>query len=200
MPHIQLPPGVPGIRAAFQFRPATALPLLHLAEALLRDDNTLSRADREMIAARVSHLNGCHFCEASHRAAAAHHLGGDYTLVDAVVSAPDRAPITAAFRALLAIAGQVARGGLHVTAADVAAARDAGASDTEIHDTVLIAAAFCMFNRYVDGLATDAPSDPAAYDAMGRRMAEAGYASRPPERGASDAGATDAPAALSTRP
>ena len=82
MPHIPLVDGVPGIRSAFLFSPETARPMLALAEVLLRGESTLSRAEREMIAARVSHLNACHFCEASHRAAAAHHLDGDYVLVE----------------------------------------------------------------------------------------------------------------------
>ena len=180
MPHIALPEGVPGIRSLFQFRPETARPLLELAEVLLRGENTLSSAQREMIAARVSRLNACRFCASSHRAAAAHHQQGDYTSVDAVLADPDSAEVAPAFRALLAIAGKVALGGGHVAGADVQAARDAGASDVEIHDTVLIAAAFCMFNRYVDGLAAWTPTDPAAYDEMGTRMAQVGYAARLP--------------------
>ena len=62
-----------------------------------------------------------------------------------------------------------------MTAEDVTRARDQGATDVEIHDAVLIAAAFCMYNRYVDGLATFTPTDPAAYDGMGRRLASEGY-------------------------
>jgi hypothetical protein len=62
-----------------------------------------------------------------------------------------------------------------VTADDVGRARKLGATDREIHDTVLIAAAFCMFNRYVDGLGTWQPIDPQAYREMGQRMARVGY-------------------------
>jgi hypothetical protein len=76
------------------------------------------------------------------------------------------------------IAGKVQQNGRLVTEADVEAARREGATDREIHDTVLIAAAFSMFNRYVDGLATWAPTDAESYDEMGRRMAEQGYARR----------------------
>lgn len=182
MPHIRLPEDVPGIRSAFMFSPDTARPMLALAEVLLRGQSTLSSAEREMIATRVSRLNECHFCEASHRAAAAHHLDGGYATVDAVVADPAAAPISAKFRGLLRIADRVVLGGRHVSTADVDGARAAGATDREIHDTVLIAAAFCMFNRYVDGLATWSPDDPALYDEMGRRLAEVGYAARPPER------------------
>jgi hypothetical protein len=78
-------------------------------------------------------------------------------------------------KALLAIAGKVQKGGKHVTTKDVERAREQGATDKEIHDTVLIAAAFCMFNRYVDGLATWAPTDPAMYRENGKRLAEKGY-------------------------
>ncbi len=181
MPHIDLAEDVPGIRSAFQFSPQTARPMLELAEVLLRGENSLSSAEREMIATRVSHLNGCHFCTSSHRAAAAHHLDGDYGTVDAVRADPASAPVTPKMRALLTIADRVVAGGLQVTPDTVDAARTAGATDREIHDTVLIAAAFCMFNRYVDGLATWSPDDPALYHEMGRRLADVGYAARAPE-------------------
>jgi alkylhydroperoxidase/carboxymuconolactone decarboxylase family protein YurZ len=78
-------------------------------------------------------------------------------------------------KSLLVIAGQVQRGGKSVTARDVEAARQQGATDTEIHDTVLIAAAFCMYNRYVDGLATWQPQDESMYAAMGKHLASEGY-------------------------
>jgi uncharacterized peroxidase-related enzyme len=142
---------------------------------LLRGPNTLTSGEREMIATFVSAGNDCHFCRDSHRAAAAHHLEGDYALVDAVKRDPQTAPISAKLKALLNIADRVRQGGKHVAGADVERARGEGASDREIHDTVLIAAAFCMFNRYVDGLATWTPTDPDAYDLMGQRMAREGY-------------------------
>ena len=131
-----------------------------------------------MIAAFVSLRNECRFCHASHRAAAAHHLEGDYTVVDAVRDDYESAPVSAKLKALLAVAAQVQLGGTCVTPADIQRARSEGATDVEIHDTVLIAAAFCMYNRYVDGLATFTPVDDAAYDAMGRRMAHQGYVNR----------------------
>jgi uncharacterized peroxidase-related enzyme len=175
VPHIALPPDLPGITSAFAFRPETAKPLRELAETLLRGPNTLTSGERETIAAFVSSQNDCHFCQASHSAAAAHHMDGSYAIVDAVKHDPASAPITPKLRALLTIAGKVRESGKNVTAAEVDAARAAGATDLEIHDTVLIAAAFCMYNRYVDGLATLTPTDPAVYDEMGQRMAREGY-------------------------
>jgi uncharacterized peroxidase-related enzyme len=146
-----------------------------LAEVLLRGPNTLTSAEREMIAAFVSDRNDCHFCHASHRAAAAHHMDGRYEVVDAVKRDYQSAPVSPKLKALLAIAGNVQQSGRQVTAADVECARREGATDREIHDAVLIAAAFCMFNRYVDGLATLTPTDEQAYDQMGQRMAKEGY-------------------------
>ncbi|MFN8222224.1 MAG: peroxidase-related enzyme [Gaiellales bacterium] len=175
MPHIDLEPGVPGIRAAMQFRPETAKPLLELAEALLRADNTLGRGERELIASYVSHLNRCRFCHASHRAFAGAQLEEGATLVDQVAADLETAPVSEKLRSLLRIAAKVAEGGLSVLPADVERARGEGATDVEIHDTVLIAAAFCMFNRYVDGLATWAPDDEAAYEAMAERIVTQGY-------------------------
>jgi len=182
MPHIALEQGVPGIVSAFAFRPETAAPMRQLAETLLRGPSTLSSADRETIAAYVSSRNDCRFCQLSHSAAAAEHLGGQdahYALIDAVKANPDSAAISPKLRALLHIAGKVQQGGKHVAADDIAAARAHGATDLEIHDTVLIAAAFCMYNRYVDGLATWQPEEPAAYRPMGKRMAHEGYVAPP---------------------
>lgn len=179
MPHIQLPQGLPGISSALAFRPETARPLRALAEVLLRGPSTLTSGEREMIATFVSTRNDCHFCQASHRAAAAHHLEGNYELVDAVRFDYPNAPVSAKLKALLTIAGQVEQGGKRVTAEDIARARGEGASDLEIHDTVLIAAAFCMYNRYVDGLATFTPTDEKLYDEMGSHMANEGYVRAP---------------------
>lgn len=177
MPHIDLPEGLPGITSGFAFRPETAKPMRELAEILLRGPSSLPSGEREMIATFVSTLNDCYFCQTSHRAAAAHHLGGDYPLVDAVRFGDPSANISQKLKALLAIARKVQQGGKHVTSEDIAEARGQGATDIEIHDTVLIAAAFCMFNRYVDGLATFTPTEPDLYHAMGARMAHQGYIS-----------------------
>ena len=178
MPHISLPEGLPGISSGFAFRPETAKPMRELAEVLLRGANTLTSAEREMIATLVSDRNDCHFCQASHRAAAAHHLGGNYDVVDAVKRDFNSAPVSPKLKALMTIAAKVQESGRNVTASDVERARAAGATDVEIHDAVLIAAAFSMFNRYVDGLATFTPRDDAAYDQMGQRMAKEGYVRR----------------------
>ncbi len=175
MPHIDLPEGVPGIRSAMQYRPETAVHLNALAEQLLRADNTLPPGDRELIAAYVSTLNKTVFCEYSHSAFAAAQLDGGMDLVEEVKRDLDTAPIDEKLRALLRIAGKVAADGKTVTEADVAAAREQGATDLEIHDTVLIAAAFCMYNRYVDGLDTWQPTDPGMYEEGARRIVEFGY-------------------------
>ena len=186
MPHIALEEGVPGIVSAFAFRPETARPMCELAEVLLRGPNSLTSTEREMIAAYVSSRNECRFCQLSHSAAAAEHLGGeesDYTLVESVKADPASAQVSSKLKALLRVADKVQQGGKAVTADDITAARAQGATDAEIHDTVLIAAAFCMYNRYVDGLATWQPEDPASYRPMGKRMAHEGYV-RTPEPGA----------------
>jgi uncharacterized peroxidase-related enzyme len=175
MPHIRLLEGVPGILGPMAFRPGTAKPLNELAEVLLRGANTLAPAEREMIATYVSSQNDCHFCQNAHGAVAAYRLGGNEQLVNDVKSNFESAAISAKLKALLAIAGKVQKGGKQVSAEDVARARQHGATDKEIHDTVLIAAAFCMYNRYVDGLSTWAPDDPGLYRENGKRLVEEGY-------------------------
>jgi uncharacterized peroxidase-related enzyme len=175
MPHIELKEGLPGIVGLLAFSPDTAQPLLALAEVLLRGPNSLTSAEREIIAAHVSYRNDCAFCQLSHSAAAAAHLGGKHDLVSHAKVNPEAAEISDKLKALLNIAGKVQKSGKQVTPEDVARARQHGATDKEIHDTVLIAAAFCMYNRYVDGLATWQPQDSEAYREMGERMAHEGY-------------------------
>jgi uncharacterized peroxidase-related enzyme len=181
MAHIELPEGLPGIRGLLTFSPATAKPLGELAEVLLRGPNTLSRAERELVAAHVSLRNQCHFCHSCHAAIAAEHLGGseaDYALVAQAERDAEGAPISDKMKALLAIAGLVQEDGKRVETEHVERARRFGASDQEIHDVVLIAAAFCMFNRYVDGLGTWQPDDPTLYREYGKLNAELGYVNR----------------------
>ena len=175
MAHITVPQGLPGIVGPLTFSPDTAKPLLILAETLLRGPNTLTSAEREMIAAHVSYRNNCDFCQLSHSAAAAAHLDGNYDRVEAVKTNPDTAGISEKMKALLVIAGKRQQSGKQVSEDDVGRARKYGATDKEIHDTVLIAAAFCMYNRYVDGLATWQPLERDAYHDMGQRMAREGY-------------------------
>jgi uncharacterized peroxidase-related enzyme len=177
MAHIRLPEGLQGIRGPMAFRPETAKPLNELAEVLLHAPNSLSAADRELIATYVSSLNDCYFCQTVHGSIAAAHLDGDEDLVGRVKADFLHADISDKLKALLVIAGKVQKGGKQVTAKDVEEARNAGAVDIEIHDTVLIAAAFCMYNRYVDGLATWQPQDEALYRERGKKTAKEGYVS-----------------------
>jgi len=157
------------------FRPETAKPLNDLAETLLHAPNSLTPGDRELIATYVSSLNDCYFCQTVHGAIAAAHLNGDEELVRRVKADFRYASVSEKLKALLMIAGKVQRGGKHVASSDIEEARKAGATDVEIHDTVLIAAAFCMFNRYVDGLATWQPHDEELYRERGKKTAREGY-------------------------
>lgn len=166
----------PGISGPMRYRPETAKPLNELAEVLLRSPHpSLTPGERELIAAYVSGLNECDFCCSSHSAFAAAQLDTGMTLVDQVRTDLDSAPISAKLRALLKIAGAVREDGRKVTTALVADARAQGATDLEVHDAVLIAAAFCMFNRYVDGLGTLPADSPLLYAQSARRIVEFGY-------------------------
>src|SRR5580692_7624504 len=174
MPHIALPDGLPGISAGFAFRPETSKPMRQLAHILLHEPSSLTPGERELIATYVSSRNNCQFCQLSHGAAASAHLG-NAAVVTQVKTDFQSAPISDKLKALLVIAGKVQQDGKLVTSGDVDAARKQGATDLEIHDTVLIAAAFSMYNRYVDGLGTWQPSDPEMYAQMGRHLADEGY-------------------------
>ncbi len=176
MAHITLTnPILPGMTGLLDYSKVTAVPLLNLAEALLRSDSSLSSVECELIAAHVSYLNDCHFCHSSHAATAVAHLGCDASLIDDIKDNFASTPISPKLRALLDIATKVQIGGKNVLPEDIAKAREHNATDREIHDTVLIAAAFCMYNRYVDGLGTWAPQQKEEYLEMGQEVALMGY-------------------------
>jgi uncharacterized peroxidase-related enzyme len=175
MAYITLPEGLPGIRGPMAFRPETAKHLNELAEVLLRSDNSLSRGERELIATYVSSLNDCFFCQNAHGGLAQHYLQCDMDYIDRVKTDFQSTSLSPKLKALLSIADSVQKGGKHVTPEQIENARNVGATDLEIHDTVLIAAAFCMFNRYVDGLGTWAPQDRNIYIERAKWRADEGY-------------------------
>ena len=175
MAHIDLKNEEPGIRGPMAYSPHTAKPMNELAEILLRnDDNSLSKGERELIGTYVSYLNDCFFCQNVHGAMAGHYLNCSITEIDAI-KANGGAALSPKMNALLHIAAAVQQSGKSVTSDMIDAAKAAGAHDREIHDTVLIAAAFCMFNRYVDGLGTWAPADRQVYVDRAPLRAATGY-------------------------
>ncbi|MBC7850891.1 MAG: carboxymuconolactone decarboxylase [Chitinophagaceae bacterium] len=174
MPHISLENDVPGIRSLVLFRPETGKHLYDLVQILLRGESTINEGDRELIAAYVSHRNNCSFCRNSHAAAARCLYENEQGIVNQVLSDPETASIPELLKSLLNIAGKVQIQGKAVLPQDIERARNAGANDRAIHDTVLIAATFSMFNRHVDGLDSFTPIDENLYNEMGMRMAK-GY-------------------------
>ena len=173
MAHIHTGINQPGILELLFYKNSTGNALSNLAEALLLGESPLTSGERELIAAYVSHLNECEFCHLSHAAAANAHLEDKGETIACIIEDLQTADISDKLKQLLTIAGKVQKNGKLVTKEDVEAAKLIGATDEEIHDTVLIAAAFCMFNRYVDGLGTT-PAKKEEYPEMGKRMAK-GY-------------------------
>lgn len=174
MAYIPVPENMPGIRGLMAYRPETARPMNDLVELLLQGPSTLSKGERELIATYVSTLNDCKFCSTLHGAIAKHHVN-DGALVQQIKTDPEKASVSPKLKALLGIAAKVQNDARSVTSDDIEAAKAEEATDQEIHDTVLIAAAFCMFNRYVDGLGTFAPDDESIYDQIGAYRAKNGY-------------------------
>lgn len=174
MPHIPLPEHLPGITGLLEYSRVTAEPIRQLTQFILRGENSLTPAERELIATIVSHANECRFCTAAHTAAADLLLGESNTCA-IMKEDVDAAPVSDKVKALLKIAKQVQVSGKAVTPESVAFAKQQGATDVEIHDTVLIAGLFCLYNRYVDGMATVAPTDPHFYAGLGQRLVDNGY-------------------------
>lgn len=178
MPYISVEPHLPGITGLLEYRQDSAAPIRELTQFLLRGPNSLTEAERELIATVVSHGNECNFCTNAH-AAAADLITGDSQVSELVRLDLAAAPVSNKMKALLTIAGRVRESGKSVTVQDIEAAKAEGASDIEIHDTVLIAALFCLYNRYVDGLATRLPEDSSYYNTLAERLVQHGYTRLP---------------------
>lgn len=174
MPYISLEDHLPGVTGLLEYNPATGNLLRELTQILLRGPNTLGEAERELIATIVSHKNNCTYCVTSHTAAADAFLG-EHETTEMVKQDLSSAPVSEKMKALLTIASQVQESGRSVLPETIAKAKEEGATDLEIHDTVLIAALFSLYNRYVDGLATIAPQDPEYYRSMAERLKTNGY-------------------------
>jgi uncharacterized peroxidase-related enzyme len=179
MAYIQLNNQLPGITGLLENRPDTAAPIRDLTQILLRGESSLTELERELIATIVSYRNECKYCTSAH-GATVKALGGTQELLFKVFHDPENAPVSEKMKALLNIASKVQRLGKDVTEADISRAKKEGATDIEIHDTVLIAALFCLYNRYVDGLGTYRPEDPAYYERLASRLVSIGYG-RPKE-------------------
>lgn len=178
MAYINVDEDLPGIMGLLEYRRDTAEPIRELTQILLRGPSSLNEGERELIATLVSHRNECVFCTSAHTATA-DLLTGDSSISAAVKEDIDSAPISDKMKALLKIAAKVQESGLSVQEEDVETAKEKGATDHEIHDTVLIAGLFCLYNRYVDGLNSWTPEDPKFYKSLARRIGPKGYR-RPP--------------------
>jgi uncharacterized peroxidase-related enzyme len=178
MPHIPLDENLPGITGLLNYRQDTALPIRQLTQLLLRGASTLTEGERELIATVVSHGNECKFCTAAHTAAADVLLGERET-AEKVKYDPENAPVSEKIKHLLQIARKVQADARTVSAELVEKAKLAGATDMEIHDTVLIAALFCLYNKYVDGLGSVTPVEPAFYDRLAGILKTSGYLPSP---------------------
>jgi uncharacterized peroxidase-related enzyme len=174
MPYIPLEEHLPGITGLLEYRQDSARPIRELTQFLLRGPSTLTEGERELIATIVSHRNECRFCTAAHTATA-DMLLGDQSTTEKIKEDISTASVSKKMKTLLTIASQVQKSGKEVTAESIEAAKSAGATDIEIHDTVLIAALFCLYNRYVDGLATVTPNRPDFYKGLAERLTQHGY-------------------------
>jgi uncharacterized peroxidase-related enzyme len=177
MPYISQNTDLPGIIGLMNYRTDTGKFIAEFTEMLLRGDSPLTRGEREVISTYVSLLNGCNFCRAAHESIARKVLAEESNLVDIIYHDLDSANISEKLKILLKIAAKVQKSGHDVTADDIQQAKLQGATDREIHDTVLISAAFCMFNRYVDGLSAATPEDPSVYEQISAQIVKSGYVS-----------------------
>lgn len=177
---------IPGIGLAMSLAPGLEGALRTLADVLLVNDfpgASLTRPEREMIATAVSALNDCFFCMDSHGAFAASLLRRQgATDAEALVEGLKSGSLqrlSAKMQGLLAIARAVARDARALTHDDTAPAMAAGATSGDVQLAVLIASAFSMYNRMVEGLRAPTAADASAYAERADQIADLGYVAQP---------------------
>jgi uncharacterized peroxidase-related enzyme len=175
MPHIKLDNDFPGIVGLIYHKPKFGRAVTGLTQAALRGPSPLTPAERELIAAYVSNLNSCSYCQQAHSAVASELMGDGGAAVACAIGDRIGDKVGPKMKGLLQLASRVQKGGGSVTPVDIENTREAGASDEEIHDTVFVAAAFCFINRYVDGLGAEAPTNHLFYQEGGKYLGRAGY-------------------------
>jgi uncharacterized peroxidase-related enzyme len=175
-------PDVPGIGAAMRLTPGLGVHLRGLADELLVNDYpgaTISRGEREMLAMAVSARNDCFFCMDSHaaHATAVMELAGSTEYVDLLdgLKTGSIEGVGPKMQALLDIAGTVQANARDLSRDQVEAACAAGATDADVQLAVLIASAFSMYNRMVDGLRARTAPSVEAYRPRAIEIAERGY-------------------------
>lgn len=178
MPFINVEAHLPGITGLLEYRKDSAQPIRDLTQVLLRGPSSLTEGERELIATVVSSGNQCKFCTTAHTAAA-DLLLGEKSIAQSVKEDIETAPVSEKMKALLTIAKLTGQSGKLVTNTAIERAKAAGATDIEVHDTVLIAGLFSLYNRYVDGLATALPDNPQYYDVLADRLVNHGYTRLP---------------------
>lgn len=175
MPFIQINNEFPGIEGLLFNYPATGKAICSLIQQVLRGPSGLSTAEREMIAAHTSYLNRCEYCTNTHTEIVSVLSKDDGETMSCVVNGMDTASVSPKMKALLQIAAKVQESGLQVMESDINNARTLGASDKDIHDTVLVASMFCFINRYVDGLRTERFAKKEDYKLPAKQLARFGY-------------------------
>jgi len=175
MPFIQINNEFPGIEGLLFNNPSTGKAICRFVHQVLRGASSLSSAEREIIAAYVSNLNQCTYCNNAHTEVANALLNDEGNTMACVNASVATAPLSPKMKALLQIASKVQQGGMYVDETDIQNARRLGANDNDIHDAVLVAAMFCFINRYVDGLRTETPPDREDYKLPAKYLARLGY-------------------------
>jgi uncharacterized peroxidase-related enzyme len=175
-------PEVPGIGVAMRLTPELGLHLRGLADQVLVNPYpgaTITRAQREMLATAVSAANDCFFCMDSHAAHATALLERDGAADEVakldMLKVGESAGFDPKMQALLTIARTVRRDPRKLTRTDIDAATGAGATDGDVQLAVLIASAFSMYNRLVDGFRARTPANVDVYRDRASEIAEHGY-------------------------
>ena len=156
----------------FRMFPETNEPLLVFHETLLRGPSPFTEAERELVAAYVSGLNGCRYCHGVHMATA-ERLGIEPGAITSLLQNGHSSAIPGNMSPVLNIAKKLTMRADGVTQADADAVFAAGWSETAFYHLVAVVALFNYMNRLVEGLGIEL--NPAYAQTAAKRLADRGY-------------------------
>ena len=162
-----------GVADVFLRSPEFYRPLLHFIENVMVGPSSLTKVEREIIAAHVSRLNGCDFCVSAHHATPAAMDVPDPTL-DTLDQGANIEGVSDDLRYLLVFAEKLTRSPHDMTRADIEALTRLGIAEQTVEDAINVISLFNYVNRLVDAFGVEGSPD--YFRLVGRSLARSGYA------------------------
>ncbi|MEM9623569.1 MAG: peroxidase-related enzyme [Pseudomonadota bacterium] len=168
-----------GVADVFLRSPDTYRSLLNFLEVVMVGESALSKIEREVLAARVSAINGCNFCVQAHVATLA-AMGTPQSQLTLLKESECTVFGSSPFQCLLSFAEKLTRTPDQIVQRDIDLLTQSGLSEQSVEDAINVVALFNYVNRLVDAFGVT--GNPRYFENVGQALARDGYAKLLPKR------------------